>query len=287
VKYAWINQNRDLFSAQRSCQILEVSRTGYQQWLVREPSQRAVKNQALDVQVRALHLASNRADGRPRLVRALHQQGIKVGHEQVRQSMLRQQLCSVHRRRFVHTTDSAHDKPIASNVLNRRFTNWGLNQAWVGDITYVETDEGWLYLATVLDLGSRKIVGWSMSDRMKTELVLQALRSAYGARKPAPGLLMHTDRGSQYADRKHVQLLKDYGMVQSMSRKGSCWDNAVAESFFKTLKVERIYQTRYQTRQQARLDIINWIEGRYNKERLHSANNYVSPNQAELALKAA
>jgi putative transposase len=287
VKYAWIHANRDVFSAQRTCLMLQVSRTGYQQWLVRAPSARSIERQVLDAQVSALHLASQRTDGRPRLVRALHNQGMMVGHERVRQSMLRQHLRSVHKSRFVHTTDSAHDKPIAANVLNRRFDGWGLNRAWVGDITYVETGEGWLYLAIVLDLSARKVVGWSMSDRMKTGLVLQALRSAYWARKPAPGLIMHTDRGTQYADRRHVQLLNDYAMVQSMSRKGSCWDNAVAESFFKTLKVERIYQTRYNTRQQARLDIMNWIEGRYNNERMHSANNYTSPNQAERALIAA
>ncbi len=193
----------------------------------------------------------------------------------------------MHKRRFVRTTNSAHNQPIASNVLNRRFSGWAMNQAWVGDITYIQTNEGWLYLAMVLDLSSRKIVGWSMSDRLKTELVMQALKSAHGARKPAPGLLVHTDQGSQYADRQYVQLLADYGMVQSMSRKGSCWDNAVAESFFKTLKVEHIYQTRYQSRHQARLDIMNWIEGRYNNDRMHSANNYTSPYQAELALKAA
>jgi putative transposase len=287
VKYAWIKQNRDLYSVQRVCEILEVSRTGYQQWLIREPSLKQSRHQQLDSRVRALHMASKRTDGRPRLVRALRYEGFNVGHEQVRQSMLRLHLRSVHKRRFVHTTDSIHAKPIAQNVLNRRFDGWSLNRAWVGDITYIETDEGWLYLATVLDLASRKVVGWSMSDRMKTELVLQALRSAYGARKPEPGLIMHTDRGSQYADRKHIQLLNDYGMIQSMSRKGSCWDNAVAESFFKTLKVEQVYQTRYQTRQQARLDIVNWIEGRYNNERLHSANDYLSPNKAELILKAA
>jgi putative transposase len=287
VKYAWIEAHSEQFSAQRACQMLEVSRTGFQQWLLRGPSLRQRQQQRLDVEVRALHEASHKADGRPRLVRALKNKGINVGHEKVRQSMLRQHLCSVHKRRFVHTTDSAHHKPIASNLLNRRFDGWQLNRAWVGDITYIETDEGWLYLATVIDLASRKVVGWSMSERMKTDLVMQALTSAYGARRPEPGLIMHTDRGSQYADRRYVQLLHDYGMVQSMSRKGSCWDNAVAESFFKTLKVERVNQTRYETRQQARLDIMNWIEGRYNNERMHSTNNYLSPHQSELAHKAA
>ncbi len=287
MKYAWIELNRAQFSAQRSCRVLEVSRTGYQQWLVRKPSARQAQQTKLDQQVKALHMASHQADGRPRLIRALKQQGIQVSHEQVRQSMLRQQLRSVHKPRFVRTTNSAHPKPIANNLLDRRFDGWPVNQAWVGDITYVRTDEGWLYLATVIDLASRKVVGWSMSDRLKTELVIQALKSAYGARKPARGLLMHTDRGSQYADQRYVALLEDFGMQQSMSRKGCCWDNAVAESFFKTLKVERIYQTRYQTRRQARLDIVNWIEGRYNNDRMHSANDYQSPNEFERVLNAA
>jgi putative transposase len=193
VKYAWIKQNRDLVSIQRGCELFEVSRTGYQQWLIRVPASRVVQREQLDAKVCSLHMASKRTDGRPRLVRGLRNQGINVGHEQVRQSMLRQHLRSVHKRRFVHTTDSAHKRPIASNELNRRFDGWALNQAWVGDITYIQTDEGWLHLATVLDLASRKVVGWSMSDRMKTELVLQALTSAYGARKPAQGLIMHTD----------------------------------------------------------------------------------------------
>jgi putative transposase len=154
VKYAWIKQNRDLFSVQRGCELFEVSRTGYQQWLIRAPVARVVRREQLDVQVRALPMASKRTDGRPRLVRGLRNQGIHDGHEQVRQSMLRQHLRSVHKRRYVHTTDSAHNKPTASNVLNRRSNGWALNQAWVGDITYIETGEGWLYLATVLDLAS-------------------------------------------------------------------------------------------------------------------------------------
>jgi putative transposase len=173
-----------------------------------------------------------------------------LGMSKCARVMLCQHLHSVHKRRFVHTTDSTHAKPIAQNTLRRRFDGWSLNRAWVGDITYIKTDEGRLYLATVVALASRKVVGWSMSDRMKTELVLQALRSAYSARKPEPGLIMNTDRGSQFADRKHIQLLSDYRMVRSMSREGSCWNtqsrvgvnvpfnltragiNEVAESFF-------------------------------------------------------
>jgi putative transposase len=173
-----------------------VSCTGYQQWLVREPSFKECKRDQRNARVCALHVASNRTDGRPRLVHALRDEGLRIGHEQVRQSMLRQHLRSVYERRFVNTTDSTQNKSIANNVLSRRFDGWALNRAWVGDITYIQTDEGWLYLSTVIDLASLKVWGRSMSDRLKTELVLQALNSAYGARQPAPGMTMHTDRGS-------------------------------------------------------------------------------------------
>jgi putative transposase len=162
-----------------------------------------------------------------------------------------------------------------------------VNQAWVADITYVATDEGWLYLATVMDLASRRIVGWSMSDRIKADLVCDALKSAYWRRKPAPGLIAHTDRGSQYASDRYRALIKEFRMTQSMSQRGNCWDNAPMESFFKTLKVERIYQLRYGTRAQARLDIVNWIEGFYNLRRMHSSIDYQTPVAAESSLMAA
>lgn len=193
----------------------------------------------------------------------------------------------MYKRPYRVTTDSNHRKPVAPNVLNRRFDGWQINQAWVGDITYLATNEGWLYLAVIMDLASRRIVGWSLSARIQADLVCQALKSAYWRRKPAPGLIMHTDRGSQYASKIHRGLIKDYSIVQSMSRKGNCWDNAPMESFFKTLKVERVHQLRYETRAQAKLDVIDWIEGFYNRERMHSSNGYQSPNDTESSLRAA
>ena len=165
------------------------------------------------------------------------QQGLLIGHERVRNSLKRQGLRPVYKRPYRVTTDSAHRKPIAPNVLDRRFDGWRVNQAWVADITYIATGEGWLYLACVMDLASRRIVGWSMSDRIKAELVCQALKSAYWRRKPSAGLIMHSDRGSQYASDSYRQLIQDYRMIASMSRRGNCWDNAAMESFFKTLKV--------------------------------------------------
>lgn len=287
MKYAWIEEHRDQFSVTRMCRQLEVSRTGYCQSRRRLPSDRSVANVALDAQVAAIHAASKRSYGRPRIVRGLREQGVSASHERVRQSIKRQGLRPVYKRPYRVTTDSNHHKPIAPNILNRRFDGWRVNEAWVGDITYVETGEGWLYLACVMDLASRRIVGWSMSPRIQADLVCQALKSAYGLRKPPEGLIMHSDRGSQYASDSHRRLIKDYNMVQSMSGRATCWDNAAMESFFKTLKVERIHLLRYQTRAVAKLDIVDWIEGFYNQKRLHSSIDYKTPVDAESSLLTA
>lgn len=249
-----------------------------------EPRTRA--DSLLDAHVAAIHAQRRRRYGRPRILLELREQGLLVGHERVRKSLRRQGLRPVYRRPYRITTNSDHAKPVAPNLLDRRFDGWKPDQAWVGDITYIDTDQGWLYLACVMDLASRRIVGWSMSERMKADLVLQALQAACWQRKPPPGLIMHTDRGSQYASDRHRQLLKDFRMTQSMSRVGNCWDNAPMESFFKTLKVERVYQTRYATRDQARLDIVDWIEGFYNRQRRHSAINYQTPVAAEANMAA-
>jgi len=176
---------------------------------------------------------------------------------------------------------------LARNLLDRRLDGGAPNRAWATDIAYLLTDKGWLYLAAILDLGTCRIVGWAMSERMSAKLVCDALQMAYWRRRPAPGLLMHSDRGSQYAGAEYRKLLKQFHMRQSMSRKGNCWDNAPIESFFKTLKVERTYRLRYTSRDQARLDIVNWIEGFYNEKRLHSAIDYRSPADFERSLKAA
>jgi putative transposase len=287
VKYAWVEAHRGQFAITRMCRLLSVSRTGYCQWRGRAPSQRSIANTVLDVQVAAIHAQSRRSYGRERIVRQLHTQGLKSGHERVRKSLLRQKLRPVYRRPYRVTTDSKHDEPIAANILNRRFAGWRMNRAWVGDVTYIATAEGWLYLAVIVDLASRRVVGWAMSERIKADLVCQALRMAYWRRKPAVGLIMHTDRGSQYASRSHQKLIKDYGMVQSMSRKANCWDNAAMESFFKTLKVERVYQVQYESRAQARIDVVNWIEGFYNSQRLHTSIDFQVPNTLEKTLAAA
>ena len=287
MRYTWIEAHRDQFSITRMCRLLTVSRSGYCQWRGRSPSSRAIANSDLDVQVAAIHAGSGRSYGRERIVRELRNQGSATGHERVRQSLQRQKLRPVYRRPYRVTTDSNHAQPVALNILDRRFTGWAVNRAWVGDITFIATAEGWLYLAVIIDLASRRVVGWSMSERIKADLVCQALKSAYWRRKPGAGLIMHTDRGSQYASHAHRRLIEDYAMVQSMSRKANCWDHSVAESFFKTLKVERVYQVRYETRAQARIDLVNWIEGFYNSQRLHSSIEFQAPNQLEKKFKAA
>lgn len=287
MKYAWIAVHSDQYSVARMCRQLAVSRTGYCQWRDRAPSARSTAQAVLDARVAVIHAQSRQSYGRPRIQRSLREQGLQVGQETVRRSLQRQGLRSVYKRPYRVTTDSAHAKPLAPNVLARRVDGWRPNQAWVADLTYIPTGEGWLYLACILDLASRRIVGWSMAERMKAELVCEALKSAYWRRKPAPGLILHTDRGSQYASDSHRRLVKDFRMVQSMSRKANCWDNAVMESFFKTLKVERVHRLRYDTRAEARLDIVDWMEGFYNHERMHSSIGYRSPAAVERSFMAA
>ena len=287
MKYAWIDAQSATQAVARLCRLVGVSRTGFLQWRVRPPCEREVSNHALDARVAVIHAESRCSYGRPRITRSLRRQGLLVGEERVRRSLCRQHLRPVYRKKYRVTTDSAHRLPVAPNLLARRFDGWMQNSAWTADITYLATGEGWLYLATVLDLGSRRLIGWAMSERIDGRLVCDALSMAYWRRRPEAGLLMHSDRGIQYASHNYRSLIKQFGMTQSMSRKGNCWDNAPMESFYKTLKVERTYQVRYATRAHARLDVVNWIEGFYNRIRLHSAIDYQSPAEFESGLQAA
>lgn len=287
MRYAWIDAYRDQYEISRLCRLLVVSRSGYCQWRVRAPSQGAKRRLQLDKQVAALHAQSRATYGRPRLVQALAAQGVKTSAERVRRSLIRQGLRPVYRRAWKSTTDSAHRLPVAPNILARRFDGWASNRAWAADVTYLPTAEGWLYLAAVLDLGSRRIVGWSMSERIDAELVCNALRSAYWQRRPSAGLIVHSDRGSQYASWRYRELAGQYRMTMSMSRRANAWDNAPMESFFKTLKVEQTSRCRYETRAQARLDVMDWIEGFYNRQRIHSSIGYRTPCDYEDMQQAA
>jgi putative transposase len=259
------------------CKVLQVSTQGFYAWFKREPSQRQVANQALAVTIRELHVRSRRRYGSPRVHRGLQARGQRVGRNRVARLMREQGLRARPKRRFRRTTDSNHQLPVAPNLLGRNFTADAPNKVWVSDLTYVWTLEGWLYVAAILDLFSRRVVGWAVSDSLERQIALDALSMALQSRNPAPGLVHHSDRGSQYASADYQHVLKDWGMVGSMSRKGDCWDNAVAESFFATLKLELVYDSVFATRAQATSAIFEYIEIFYNRDRFHSSLGYLTP----------
>ena len=259
----------------QACCVLGVSRAGY--YSAAKASHAAPKACATSVHLKAAFAASGRTYGSRRLCAALQSQGLSIGRYRVRSLMRANQLRSIWRRKFIHTTDSKHSMPVSENVLDRQFALDLPNQAWVSDITYIRTRSGWLYLAAVLDLHSRKIVGWAMAPQMPAELVCAALQMAIAQRNPAPGLVLHSDRGTQYASGLHQTLLSKHGLVGSMSRKGNCWDNAVMERFFLNLKMERVWQKDYANHAEAITDIADYIVNFYNAVRLHSTLGNLSP----------
>ena len=265
------------FGARRMCSVLRVSRSGFYAWRGRPESARSRQDRRLKVEIRAYYRASRCKYGSPMICRDLHEAGIRVSPKRVARLMREDGINSRKRRRFVLTTDSAHGEAVAPNVLDRAFQVASLDTVWVGDITYIPTREGWLYLAVLLDLCSRKVVGWSTSESLAEELTLEALDRALLERRPNAGLLHHSDRGSQYASYEYQKKLKQRGLVPSMSRKGNCWDNAPAESFFSTLKREAITDDGFATRDQARAALFDWIEVTYNRSRRHSSIGRVSP----------
>lgn len=259
------------------CEALQVSRSGYYAWLQAEPGPRARANTTLVIEIENLFEHHRENYGSPRITAALRQQGVVCNHKRVERLMREEGLRARVPKRFrVATTDSDHDQPIAPNRLPEKKIT-GPNQAWGVDITYVPTEEGWLYLAGVLDLHSRKIVGWAMADHLETSLPLSALHMALGQRRPGAGLLHHSDRGVQYASGDYRQVLQSFGLEASMSRKGNCYDNATMESFWGTLKNELVYRLKYRTREEARRSLFAWIETYYNRVRLHSSLGYKSP----------
>ena len=265
------------FAVRSMCKILEVSKTAYYDWLDRPPSALEIENEHLTLLITDIFEGQRRGCGTRTIKKALSRKNYHTSRRRIGKLMKKENLVCKTKKKFKATTNSKHDIPIAPNLLDRQFTVEKPNEVWVGDITYIWTAEGWLYLATVIDLFSRRVVGWSMNKRMTVDLVNDALLSAIWSRKPKKGLLWHTDRGSQYASSSHRKLLKDHGLVQSMSRKGNCWDNAVAESFFHTLKTGLVNHKLYQTREEAIQDIFEYIEVFYNRQRLHSTNDYWSP----------
>ncbi len=266
-------------SVSQACRVLDVSRSGY--YAAAKRRQAATEVCADSVHVKADFAASGRTYGSRRLRTALCTQGLTIGRYRVRSLMRANALRPVWRRKFVHTTDSKHTMPVSANVLARQFDRAVPNKAWVCDITYIRTRSGWLYLAAVLDLHSRKIVGWAMAPEMPASLVCAALQMAIVQRNPNVGLIVHSDRGTQYASNEHQALLEKHGLVGSMSRKGNCWDNAVMERFFLNLKMERVWQKDYANQSEAMTDVADYIVGFYNCTRLHSKLGNLSPNAFE------
>ncbi|MGY3282487.1 putative transposase [Pseudomonas fulva] len=263
----------------RVCRLLRISRSGYY-----EAVQRGLGKAAVDpneIKLKALFYRHECCFGSRRLLKALQAEGIGMGLFKIRKLMKKQGLVTTWKRKFTPTTNSKHDLPVAPNLLDRQFNPSGSNKAWVADITYIRTRSGWLYLAVVMDLYSRKIVGWAMAPHMRAELVCSAMQLAIAQRQPEPGLIAHSDRGSQYAGSDYQALLARHGMQCSMSRKGNCWDNAVMERFFLNLKMERVWRKDYANHGEAIKDITDYIVRFYNEGRLHSTLGYVSPNQYE------
>ena len=263
------------------CEVLGVSRSGYYDWKTRPCCERSKADAQLAVQIAAAHTKSRKRYGSPRVHRALRRKGICVGKKRVERLMREKGIVARQKRRFRRTTDSNHADPIAPNIVQRDFEPSAPNEGWAGDVTYIATHEGWAYLATVIDLASRRVVGWTLDEHMRTELVEDALTMAFANRAPQRGLIFHSDRGCQYTSQDFAQLARANGVVLSVGRKGECWDNAVAESFFATIKRELIETRSWPTRTGLRRAVFEYIEGWYNTRRLHSTLGYLSPAQYE------
>ena len=282
-----IEAHRRQYRVQMMCRALSVTRSGYYAWRKRPESRRAQEDRRLLVEIRAIHRATRQSYGSPRITDDLKEKEIPCGRHRVARLMRENEIVGKQAKKFKpHTTDSKHTLPVAENLLDRRFDVGAPDRYWVSDITYIWTREGWLYLAATMDLYSRRIVGWSMSDSADRELVLNAFWMAVGRRRPGPGLLHHSDRGSQYASNEFQDELGSAGMICSMSRKGDCYDNAVMESFFGSLKVEWLEGCAYETRREASEDVVAYIETFYNTRRRHSHLGNISPVEFERSAKS-
>jgi putative transposase len=278
VKYAWIEAQRRHYPLPDMCKLLAVSISGYRAWKRGgKPDRTRLTNPQAETLIKSIHAEVKAAYGSRRMHRELQGRGHRIGLRRVERLMREHGIRARHKRRFKATTDSRHSLPVAPNLLARNFTPEAPNRVWTGDITYIPTGEGWLYLAVVLDLFNREIVGWSIKPRMTADIVADALTMAWFRRKPGSGVLFHSDRGSQYASHAMRTKLRAYEMSASMSRKGNCWDNAPTESFFNSLKNERVHGTTYATRADAQADLFEYIEVFYNRCRRHSTLNYRSP----------
>ena len=288
MKYAFITQHKNTYPISLQCEVLGVSRQGYYHYnKVTANKQQTAEHQEMLEWIKEIAVLTDFSYGSRRMKKALNTLSYAVSRNKVRKLMREANVSVRRKKKYKVTTDSQHQKPVFPNVLNRQFNVSQIDQVYVSDITYIHTRKGWLYLAVVIDLCSRKVVGWSTHKRMKAKLVCDALKMALWQKRPKPGLIHHSDRGSQYASDDFRKLLKDNEITGSMSRKGNCWDNAVAESFFGSLKQERVQWYEYRTREEARQDIVQYISMFYNSYRLHSTLDYVCPNEFEKQLKAA
>ena len=281
MRFQLIDAAKKDFPVTRLCQVLEVSQSGYFAWRSRPASPRQCEDLVLLAHIRSAFARSNGTYGSPRLTRELQDEGLPVGRRRTARLMRENGLKARQKRRFKRTTDSHHAFPVAPNLLDQDFSATRPNEKWAADLSYVWTSEGWLYLAVILDLFARRVVGWAVSDRLHQELALKALRKALAIRRPSAGLIHHADRGSQYCSTAYQAELKKHGIQISMSGKGNCFDNAVVESFFKSLKSELVWRTIFQTRAEAKDAIGRYIDGFYNPVRRHSTLDYVSPVQFE------
>jgi len=281
MRYRFIKQYSSCHRVQKMCQVLKVSRSGYYQWLKRKLSPRAQANEVLLIEIKKIHSDPYMENyGSPRMTAELIDRGLMCSEPRVSRIMKRNTITSKIKLKYKVTTNSDHKKKRSPNLLQQNFVVNAPNKVWVSDLTFIWTIEGWLYLTTVLDLFHRKIVGWAMSDRMFSDVTTEAaLKQAFKRERPLENLIIHSDPGVQYASDKFRRDLSDYGMKQSMSGKGNCYDNAVAESFFKTIKTELIYKTKYRTRKEARQAIFHYIEYFYNRKRKHSYLGNLSPEQ--------
>jgi transposase InsO family protein len=287
MKYIFIKDNRSTFRLKKMCQVFAVSKSGYYAWRKRAKSKTQRANELLQAKIDEIFHGNHQRYGSRRIWFELRLRGIFCSKNRVARLMRQVGFKSRRTRKFKTTTNSKHKLPIAPNLINKNFVVHQPDRVWVSDITYLWTWEGWMYLAVNIDLNSRQVVGWAMSTRINKELVLSAIIQAIGRRKPNPGLIFHSDRGSQYASYEVGKLLQKHQIIQSMSNKGDCYDNAVSESFFATLKLELVYPDFFKTRLEARSKVFEYIEIFYNRQRLHSTLKYMSPAQFEKVKPAA
>ncbi len=287
MKYWFIDRYRSCHGVKKMCRVIGASRSGYYRWRNCSESKRRKENEKILMEIKESYKNSRRTYGSPRITDELQAKGIKCSKNRVARIMRKHGIVAKSAKKFKATTNSKHNLPVAENLLNQNFNSDKPNAVWASDITYISTREGWLYLAVIPDLYSRQVIGWAMSDRLKSDFVINALYQAIGRRNPGKGCIFHSDQGVQYASVDFRDVLEDYGFIQSMSRKGNCYDNAVAESFFHTLKTELVYDCRYEKRSEATQSIFEYIEMFYNRERRHSALGYCSPVSFELETMAA